>query len=64
MREELQKGRQAYVICRASTNLIRKLNALQARSAKAEAERLGKEVFPEYMVGLLHGGMRPAEKET
>ena len=64
MREELQKGRQAYVICpRINEPDPAKLNALQAKSAKAEAERLGKDVFPEYMVGLLHGAMRPAEKE-
>jgi ATP-dependent DNA helicase RecG len=64
MRAELQKGRQAYVICpRINEPDPSKLNALQARSAKAEAARLQKEVFPEYEVGLLHGAMKPAEKD-
>lgn len=63
--EELAKGRQAYVICpRIDEPDPAKLNAVQAKSAKAEAERLQKDVFPEYTVGLLHGGMRPPEKES
>ena len=40
-----------------------KINALQAKSAKAEAKRLQKDVFPEYRIGLLHGGVVPNEKD-
>jgi ATP-dependent DNA helicase RecG len=65
MREELEKGRQAYVICpRINEPDPAKLNALQAKSAKAEAARLQKDIFPDYEVELLHGGMRPSEKEA
>lgn len=65
VREELQKGRQAYVICpRINEPDPEKMNALQAKSAKAEAIRLKKEVFPEYEVGLLHGAVKPAEKDA
>ena len=65
MREELEKGRQAYVICpRIEEPDPEKLNALQAKSAKVEAERLQKEVFKEYKVGLLHGAMTPKEKDA
>ena len=64
MREELKKGRQAYVICpRINEPDPAKINALQAKSAKAEAERLQKDVFPEFEVGLLHGAMKPDEKD-
>jgi ATP-dependent DNA helicase RecG len=64
IRSQLQKGRQAYVICpRIEEPDPSKLNALQARSAKAEAKRLQQEIFPEYAVGLLHGAMKPAEKD-
>ena len=64
MREELGKGRQAYVICpRIEEPDPKKLNALQAKSAKAEAARLQKDIFPDYAVGLMHGAMRPDEKE-
>jgi len=63
-RRELQKGRQAYVICpRIEEPDPAKLNAVQAKSAKAEAKRLQKDVFPEYRVGLLHGAMSTKEKE-
>jgi ATP-dependent DNA helicase RecG len=65
MREELEKGRQAYVICpRINEPDPAKMNALQAKSAKAEAARLQKDIFPEYEVGLLHGGMKPSEKDA
>lgn len=64
VRIELAKGRQAYIICpRINEPDPAKMNALQARSAKAEAMRLQKDVFPEFEVGLLHGGMKPDEKE-
>ncbi len=64
-RRELRLGRQAYVICpRIEEPDPAKLNALQAKSAKAEAKRLQKDVFPEYRVGLLHGAMSAKEKEV
>jgi len=65
VREEIEKGRQAYVICpRIEEPDPAKINALQAKSAKAEAKRLAKDVFPEYSIGLLHGAMKPTEKDT
>jgi ATP-dependent DNA helicase RecG len=64
VRKKLQEGRQAYVICpRIEEPDPTKLNALQAKSAKAEAKRLKKDVFPEYEIGLLHGAMKPREKD-
>jgi ATP-dependent DNA helicase RecG len=65
VRAELAKGRQAYVICpRIEEPDPAKINAMQARSAKAEAKRLQKDIFPEYEVGLLHGAMTPKEKDA
>ncbi len=64
VREELRKGHQAYVICpRIDEPDPEKELALQAKSVKAEAARLKKEVFPEAAIGILHSRMRPAEKE-
>ncbi|MBI4093633.1 ATP-dependent DNA helicase RecG [Candidatus Kaiserbacteria bacterium] len=64
VREEIHKGRQAYVICpRIEEPDPAKINALQAKSAKAEAKRLKAEVFPECEIGLLHGAMKPKEKD-
>lgn len=65
MRTAIREGRQGYVICpRIDEPDPEKMNALQAKSAKAEAVRLGNEIFPEFEIGLLHGGMKPAEKDA
>lgn len=64
VREELERGRQLYVICpRIDEPDPEKLLALQSKSVKAEAERLKKEVFPGYAIEILHSKMRPNDKE-
>ncbi len=65
MRAEIASGRQAYVICpRIDEPDPEKELALLVKSAKAEAARLKKEVFPECAVGLLHGKMNQKEKDA
>jgi ATP-dependent DNA helicase RecG len=59
VRDEAAAGRQAFVVCAA----IDEGNRTQARAAEAEADRLRLEVFPDLHVELLHGRMRPKEKE-
>ncbi|MCX6786284.1 MAG: ATP-dependent DNA helicase RecG [Candidatus Kaiserbacteria bacterium] len=62
---ELAKNHQAYVICpRIDEPDPAKELALIAKSVKAEAARLKKEVFHEAEIGILHSKMTPAEKET
>jgi len=64
VRRELASGRQAFVICpRIEEPDPAKIHALQAKSAKAEAKRLQKDIFPEFRIGLLHGSVKPAEKD-
>ena len=64
VRVELAEGHQAYVICpRIDEPDPQKELALIARSVKAEAMRLKKEVFPRATIDILHSKMRPAEKE-
>lgn len=64
VRTELANGRQAYVICpRIDEPDPTKELAVQARSVKAEAERLARDVFPEASIDILHSKMTPAEKE-
>jgi len=61
IRRELRDGHQAYFVY----PLVEESEAegfTHLKSAVAEAERLQKEVFPEFKVGLLHGQMRPDEK--
>ena len=65
LRQELKKGRQGFVICpRINEPDPAKWNAVQAKSAKSEAARLQKDIFPECAVGLLHGAMKPKEKDA
>lgn len=57
---ELKSGRQAYVIC----PLIDENVENDKKSVEAEYRKLSKTVFRDYKVGLLHGKMKPAEKEA
>lgn len=64
IRAEINNGRQAYVICpRIDLPDPEKELALNAKSVVAEAKRIAEEVFPEFEIGILHGKMKPAEKE-
>lgn len=56
---EVLAGRQAYIVC----PLIEESEALEAAAATAKAQELQTKVFPGFRIGLLHGRMRPAEKE-
>jgi ATP-dependent DNA helicase RecG len=58
MRRELSKGRQAYVVY----PLIEESEKSDLKAAKEGAEALAA-LFDGYSVGLLHGRMKPAEKE-
>jgi ATP-dependent DNA helicase RecG len=60
VREQVGEGRQAYVVCAA----IDEANRLEVRAAEEEARRLATDVFPDLRIALLHGRMRPAEKES
>jgi ATP-dependent DNA helicase RecG len=56
--EEVAKGRQAFVVC----PLVEDSPKVEAASATAEHERLA-ELMPDLRVGLIHGQMRPTDKE-
>ncbi|HET9248998.1 MAG TPA: ATP-dependent DNA helicase RecG [Actinomycetota bacterium] len=59
VRAEVEAGRQAFVVCAA----IDETNRNQVRAAEGEAQRLATDVFPDLSVEVLHGKLRPAEKE-
>ncbi|MEX2425772.1 MAG: ATP-dependent DNA helicase RecG [Thermomicrobiaceae bacterium] len=59
IREQVQQGRQAFIIY----PLVEESERLDVRAATTEAERLDSEVFPDLRVGLLHGRMKPGEKD-
>jgi len=56
---QVASNRQAFIIC----PLIEESEAIQAKAAIAEYERLSEEVFPGLKLGLLHGRMSAAEKD-
>ena len=60
VREQVAAGRQAFVVCAA----IDEGNRSQVKAAETEAERLATEVFPQLRVDLLHGRMRPKDKDA
>ncbi len=59
IRNQIQEGRQAFVLC----PLIEESEAIDAKAAVEEYERLRTEVYPDLRVGLIHGKLRPKEKD-
>ncbi len=57
--KEIAVGRQAYVIC----SLIEENPDNEVKSVQAEYKRLKNSVFGHRSIGLLHGKMKPAEKD-
>ncbi|WP_298038445.1 ATP-dependent DNA helicase RecG [uncultured Desulfuromonas sp.] len=57
---ELAVGRQAYIVY----PLVEESEKSDLRSASEGAEQLREEIFPGRRVGLLHGRMKPEEKEA
>ncbi|MBR0518350.1 ATP-dependent DNA helicase RecG, partial [bacterium] len=60
IKEEIRKGRQAYIVC----PLIDESDKIEAKSAIETAEELKNGVFSDLRVSLLHGKMKPSEKEN
>lgn len=60
IRKQISEGRQAFVIC----PLIQESEVIDAKAAVEEYERLKTEVYPDLRVGLIHGKLRPAEKDA
>ena len=60
IRGQIEAGRQAFVIC----PLVEESDKIEAKAAVEEHERLQREIFPKFKLGLLHGRMKPAEKDA
>ncbi len=59
IRKEIEKGRQAFIIC----PLVEESEKIEAKAAVEEHERLQREVYPDLKLGLLHGRMKASEKD-
>jgi ATP-dependent DNA helicase RecG len=59
LRGQIKDKKQAFIIY----PLIEESDKIEARAAVDDYETLSKEVFPDLKLGLLHGRMRPGEKD-
>ena len=59
VRREVQKGNQVFIVY----PLVDESENLDLKDAKRMAEHLQKDIFPEYLIGLIHGRMKGTEKE-
>jgi ATP-dependent DNA helicase RecG len=59
VRNHVQRGHQAFVIC----PLVEESESIEAVAAVEEYEHLSKQVFPDLHLGLLHGRMSGADKD-
>ena len=58
LREQISTGHQAFIIY----PLVEESEAIDARAATVEYERLSTDIFPDLRLGLLHGKMKPRDK--
>lgn len=71
IREEVQKGRQVFVICprierqnQGTRAYQQKLLLEDVKAVTEEYKKLSEEIFPDLRVAMLHGKMKPKEKEA
>jgi len=75
IRQQIKEGRQAFVICPRIEKTIediesgeirkltpREISKMEIKNVEEEYEKLSKEIFPEFKVAMLHGKMKPKEK--
>ncbi|MFW5713683.1 MAG: ATP-dependent DNA helicase RecG [Brevefilum sp.] len=60
IRSQVKEGHQAFIIY----PLVEQNDNQDSKAAVEEQQRLQNEVFPELSIGLLHGRLRPDEKES
>ncbi|MDA8212105.1 MAG: ATP-dependent DNA helicase RecG [Clostridia bacterium] len=60
IREQVDQGRQVYVVC----PLVEDSEKVDLEAATGLAGEWQREVFPQYVIGLLHGRMKPSEKDA
>lgn len=71
IRNEIKNGRQAFVICprieKPDGKQYKSVRAMQMfsemKAVKEEYEKLSREIFPEFKIAMLHGKLKPKEKE-
>jgi len=64
VRKEIKKKKQCFVICPRIEATEEKTKWANVKAVKEEYEKLSSKIFPEFKVGLIHGKMKPKEKEN
>ncbi len=67
IRQEIQNGRQVFVICpliEPKDSKLINLFEVDRKSAVQEYEKLSKQIFPDLKIGLLHGRQKSKEKDA
>ena len=67
VRKQVKEGRQVYLVCPAveeNPDLPQDGGALDLKAVTTYAARMQTEVFPDLRVGLVHGKLKPKEKEA
>ncbi|MDR1773699.1 MAG: ATP-dependent DNA helicase RecG [Clostridioides sp.] len=60
VRDEVNKGRQVYIVC----SLVEESEVIEAKAAVELVEDIRERYFSDLEVGLVHGKMKPKEKEA
>jgi ATP-dependent DNA helicase RecG len=60
IRAKVKEGRQVYIVC----PLVDESEEIDAKSAVVTAEEISNNVFKDLRVGIIHGKMKSAEKES
>ncbi|MBN1668927.1 MAG: ATP-dependent DNA helicase RecG [Anaerolineales bacterium] len=60
IRKQITEGHQAFIIY----PLVEESDKSEEKAAVEEHARLQKEIFPDYQLGLMHGRLKPAEKDA
>jgi len=72
IRNEVKKGKQVFVICpriepsnkqQETSNRRQLLSWAEVKAVKEEYQKLSKDIFPDLKIAMLHGKMKPEEKE-
>ena len=59
IKKNVKEGRQAYIVC----PLIEESDTLNIKSAEEIYEKFKNDIFKEFKLGLLHGRIKPSEKD-
>ncbi|MFQ6049890.1 MAG: ATP-dependent DNA helicase RecG [Candidatus Paceibacterales bacterium] len=63
IKDEIKKGRQVFVICPRIEPTDTGGTWSDAKAVKEEYEKLSKKIFPDLKIAMLHGKMKPKEKD-